>query len=695
MAFDAIKNFLNNGSQQIFILKGYAGTGKTTMIHAIQPLISLMNKEAIYMAPTGRAAKMLRDKTGCDATTIHKAIYSLTKYETKRHDADGNQITSSLDNEDKKDNGADEIHIYFKIKDIRDVHSASRMVIIVDEASMISSKHSGTEHLHFGSDILIDDLLTFAQVPKGAKLIFIGDNAQLPPVGDNRSAALDEEFFKQKGLSVATAELTEVIRQDAESAILTNAMAIRDVLNSTTRNSLSFVLKDDEVEQIDPYEVIERFVALQPEPTIGQSVVICFSNAKVKEYNDAIRNLYFGPQAPIQKGDVLQVIKNNYTDENPLYNGDFVQVEEVIGDKITHTAPVWVYRSGERKREQIAIAYRHVKVKTENGVTLDRMIIENALDSSLAAITLEEMISMYIDFMIRHNNIRQQNTALTSAMTTDPYYNALHVKYGYAITGHKSQGGEWQNALVDYTGRRGMNDDSLRWCYTATTRASQRLYGVNIPHVAPFDSFSFMPIKKISKMPAGAICLADSTCPYLPTTATAAQKAKCNSVAAALEEINCRLLSVTTMPYRDRYTIDVNGQQTQYDCLYTDSGTYTKYSTNTPSAADQEIMTALADQRCYEYSSAHHYDENALTALHNAIVSAAEQLDITITGVYHNKAQYYTLYGLETAHSYATIQFYYKATGAISRAMPASSIGDADQSLRQLISQLESLSCQH
>ena len=203
-----------------------------------------------------------------------------------RHDESGELIeTNHTKNKELRSKGSDDLQFWFDIIKLEPGDDPSKNIYIIDESSMISSMPSNSETLHFGTDILINDLLTYAQLNLGGKIIFVGDPAQLPPVGDNKSVALDESYFKNKSFGVASFELTEVLRQSGDSSILKNAMMIRDLLKSDCRNKLAFERKQGEVEDILSEQVIESFYENSPNPQIGESIILCYTNSLAKEYN--------------------------------------------------------------------------------------------------------------------------------------------------------------------------------------------------------------------------------------------------------------------------------------------------------------------------------------------------------------------------------------------------------------------------
>lgn len=669
-ALNAMRLFIESGDS-VFILKGYAGTGKTTIIKEFCEVLEQQRRIPKLMAPTGRAAKVLSEKTERTATTIHKAIYQRSKFEVVSHAA--------------MENGIDDMDIYFNVKKITDEYNASDTVIIVDEASLVSSRPTKQEIVHFGTDVLLDDLLTYAQIPSDTKIVFVGDPAQLPPVGDNQSYALSEDYFNNSGITVQSFTLTEVVRQKGDSAILANAMKIRDVLNSPVRNRLCFETKAGEVESVSAADVADKYTGMHPHPALNQSVVICHSNSRTQLYNRIIRQRYYSDER-LHNGDILQVVRNNYSivvPEGYLMNGDFIRIISEPDNVETRNIPVYIKNQGKREQTYIELQFQNIEFETERGTTGKSRILTTLLYNDRPSLTREESVALFIDFMIRHPTLQKRKDELALVLMEDSYFNALQAKFGYAITGHKSQGGEWDTAFVDYTGRTGLDNDSLRWNYTATTRARKCLYCVNMPHITPFNKFSISSIQTITKARAEVLRIKD----------TSARNAKYSSAKAALEEQGYEILSVSHMPYRDRYKIQGPSGQKEFDCQYNGQGVYTAYIPLQPSEDDGIILKALSDERCYEYDCDYTPSMECLRQLYCAVISACDELGIRITGIKEFPAQYYVLYGLKTTAPFATMQFYFNSKGFITRAIAASALGNRDIQLQQFITRIQELSC--
>lgn len=470
--FEQIKAFLNSDAS-VFILRGYAGTGKTTMVKVIADYIK-QSRQLAMMAPTGRAARVLATKTGHKAVTIHKAIYAKAHIEPKK----------------VKDIAESEYKFVFPINESE---NGGNIVAIVDEASMVCSRKIEHELFIFGTDNLMEDLLTFVRPNFGGKVIFVGDPAQLPPVGESVSNALRAEYFKEKGLKVVEAELTEVLRQKGDSVILKNAMMIRDLLQKDKRNQLVFEEQKDDVEMVPSEQFLDKYLKYRKESGRHDSVIICYSNKSANRYNRDIRKSLYGGDVPLRENDILLITQNNYRLNR--MNGEFVPVLSV-GARTQQSAPVYAQIGGKRQRIVITLNFIQVTVPDGDGNPMLCMLLEDLLTSDKATISIDENRALYINFCMRHPSLKQGTQVFADALLNDEYYNAIRAKYGYAVTGHKCQGGEWGKVFVDYTDRTGLDDDSLRWAYTATTRAQKTLYVSNLPHITPFSKFRIESIQK-------------------------------------------------------------------------------------------------------------------------------------------------------------------------------------------------------
>ena len=663
---DDIKTFLDSDIS-VFILKGYAGTGKTTMIRTIIEEIKNREKEPILMAPTGRAARVLEKKNSWEASTIHRCIYELDTIETKE--------------------GSDDIRFIFPLKNLED--RAKDHICIIDESSMIGTREVENELFEFGTGSLLKDLLTFVAPNRGGKIIFVGDPMQLPPVGDNVSNALDEKFFEGIGIKTMVAELTDVVRQGAGSAILSNAMKVRALIESQQRNNLVFDRNEDEVIDMEGYNMPSQLLTLYPKPEIGQSVIITFSNRQARDYNYAVRELLYPNQKQIVVGDILQVVSNNY--KLDVMNGDFVKITAINGDTEYQSAPVYINIGGERIQHKITLAFRNVRIRLDNEHELPCKIIESMLDDSDPNLNFAQIQALYINFCMRYPQLKRGSQLFKEYLKADPYFNALRVKYGYAITGHKSQGGEWNTVFVDYTGRTGLNIDCLRWTYTVTTRASQTLYGCNMPNVTPMSKLQMAPIIKASRPREEYLSFTDiPETPFHPKNTPNYIKAKYWVISDELKKEGFAIKRVESKQYCEWYHIEDNyGESILVHCYYNKAGLFTRYNAVGNSNNTTKILSLMQTNMVMLCSFRYIPSNTVLQNLYNYLESICSDLDIMITNIVEHLSEYCVYYYLQCSGSYSCIQFYITKDGFISYAQPFSDIGSDDEILIKVINQLE------
>lgn len=422
-----------------YILRGYAGTGKTTLVTTLVKTLPEIGMDYVLMAPTGRAAKVLGGYTRKYASTIHKKIFQVQAF------PDGSLRMARAQNKHKD------------------------TLFIVDEASMIG------EDRDFGAKSLLDDLLAYVFSGERCRLLLIGDTAQLPPVGNDESPALDINYLEsQFPLTIATYELTEVKRQALQSGILSNATHLRELLieDKMEYPLPLFDLHFDDTERIDP-EIFEEMLykAFDAEHS-NDSVIVCKSNKRANLFNQAIRSRILNIEGEIATGDKLMIVKNNYywADGHQqisfIANGDMAEIQ-----KITHYEEMYAFRFADVELSFPDYPDAH---------NLDVKIILDTLSSNSASLSEEENTRLiqaieadYMDIPNRRERYK--------AMKKNPWFNALQVKFAYALTCHKTQGGQWKNVFVDSS--LNLKDDvekeDLRWLYTAVTRAQERLYFVN------------------------------------------------------------------------------------------------------------------------------------------------------------------------------------------------------------------------
>jgi len=486
-ALSGIQDFLYS-EKDVFVLQGYAGSGKTTLLKGIVEYLVSIEKKYQLMAPTGRAAKVINQKTGIEATTIHKGIYSFDELQ-------------EVENKDEK--GEVSFMYYYKLRNNPDVHNS---ILIIDEASMVSDVQSYGEFFRFGSGHLLKDLIEYSHIgfPNNTtKIIFIGDPAQLPPIGMNFSPALDEKCLSEKyKLRVSTSEMKEVKRQDAENGILKSATKIRKCLTSGFFND--FDLRENGKDIYNPKfeDFLETYKSQQ-----GTKVIISYKNKTALDLNLTIRKDRFGDNLPIQPSDHIIVGGNNY--RLGIMNGEFGVVSNV--ESVTITREVKFYKKNGGTAH-VLLTWRSIELQMpdEKGgsKTVQGYMLENYLNGD-NHLKPEEQQALYVDFKNRFPKLKPKTEEFKEAITTDPYFNCILLKYGYAVTCHKAQGGEWSstfvfwdkgtnekfNFLTSEHNRSGKtNSDFYRWAYTAVTRASKHLFCINPPYFNSFSNMSFIDV---------------------------------------------------------------------------------------------------------------------------------------------------------------------------------------------------------
>jgi exodeoxyribonuclease-5 len=429
--------FILDTNMPIFLLKGYAGTGKTSMIAALVQSLKSIRINTVLMAPTGRAAKVLASYAGFQAFTIHKKIYRQKSIEE--------QSAFSL-----------APNMY------------RNTVFIVDEASMISG--NSYEQSIFGSGDLLADMMAYLKSGTRCKVIIVGDSAQLPPVGFSLSPALDIDRLKCYG-NCMEMELKEVVRQTNESGILFNATEIRKQIEANDVRFPKFRIDFPDISYITGTDLIESLSDAYGKYGKEETIVICRSNKKANKYNEGIRNRVLFMEDEIASGDRIMVVKNNYKLSKEIEEIDFI----ANGDMAT-IRRIRKYQKcyGLHFADMILEFPDYNNLEIENKAILDTLSAESA---SLSAEMNKQLFYSLVEDYMHITNKRQRYKAIKE----DPFFNALQIKFAYAVTCHKSQGGQWECVFLDcpYFAEDNLSFEDLRWFYTAITRASKQLYLVN------------------------------------------------------------------------------------------------------------------------------------------------------------------------------------------------------------------------
>ena len=425
---------------RIFVLNGYAGTGKTTLISALVAVLRETGVKSVLLAPTGRAAKVLTRYSGQQAFTIHKRIYR------QRTNADYESKYSLNMN---KEQGA---------------------VFIVDEASMLSDS-SGDGQI-FGSGSLLEDLITYVRKGRDCRLILVGDNAQLPPVGADYSPALEPSALLHYG-DVTYTSMDDVVRQSVESGILFNATMVRCMLENNLCEIPRFDLSRPDIEAIDGGEFLEKLQDCYDTYGRDETIVVTRSNKRANRFNEGVRRYILSAEEAIESGDMLMVVKNNYhyterIENCPMSfiaNGDIARLK-----KIRRFEDFYGFHFADAV----------LSFADYDDTEIECKILLDTIASESPSLTREESRRLFDEVEKDYTDIKSRIKRYKE-IRENPHFNAVQVKFAYAVTCHKAQGGQWRAVFVDRClfGDEPMTKDMLRWLYTAVTRATDKLYLVN------------------------------------------------------------------------------------------------------------------------------------------------------------------------------------------------------------------------
>lgn len=430
--------------EDVFLLQGYAGTGKTSLVGALVRALTALRRPVVLLAPTGRAAKVFSLHAGHTAYTIHKKIY--------RQKAFSAEMTNFQ----------------------ADVNNHQHTLFIVDEASMINNE--GIAGRMFGSGRLLDDLVHFVYAGEGCRLMLVGDSAQLPPVGEELSPALNAYALAGYNLEVWQATLKQVVRQENESGILWNATLLRQLISGDEMDTFPKlkVAAFPDIQTVPGNELIERLEESYYRCGIDQTIIVTRSNRRANVFNNGIRGRILMYEDELTSGDQLIVVKNNYF---------WLKEEGKTTDFIANgdTAVVRRFRN-ERSLYGFRFADVSLCFPDFDDLELDATILLDTLQSEAPALTQEQQTALFNAICADYPEIHNRSK-LMEKIKEDTYFNALQVKFSYAVTCHKAQGGQWQHVFVDqgYVTRDMLSPDYFRWLYTALTRATEKVYLINWP----------------------------------------------------------------------------------------------------------------------------------------------------------------------------------------------------------------------
>lgn len=436
--------YINGNDRSVMILRGSAGTGKTSLASAIVTMLSKSGKKVMLLAPTGRAAKVFSVNSSHTAFTIHRVIYRQKKF-----DSSGGQFNINYNH-------------------------YPETLFVVDEASMIANE--GVSGSTFGSGNLLDDLVSFVYGGNGCRLMLIGDICQLPPVGENFSPALNRRVMLGYQLNVFESTLTDVVRQVYGSGILTNATMIRQLLEKPTGMMMPKVLLKGfaDICMTSGENLLEQLANSYSNVGADETMVITRSNKRANIFNFGVRSRVLGFEDELSSGDIVMIVKNNYYwSEKKKCGLDFIaNGDRAIVRKVRHLVELYGFHFADVT----------LRFPDYDDVEFEATVILDTLASEAPALTVEQNEILFNNVCVDYSEITRKEDRI-KLMRENKYFNALQIKYAYAVTCHKAQGGQWSDVYVDqgFLTVDMLNVDYLRWLYTAFTRATEHLYLINWP----------------------------------------------------------------------------------------------------------------------------------------------------------------------------------------------------------------------
>ena len=457
-ALDVFARFLTDRNPQVvMILRGSAGTGKTSLSGAIVRTLQAIRQKVMLLAPTGRAAKVFSLNSGTPAYTIHRRIYREKSF-------------SGVDGQ-------------FNLND----NLFTDTLFMVDEASMVANM--GLGGMNFGSGCLLDDLVHFVYQGRNDRLMLIGDKAQLPPVGEEESPALNAAMLQGYGLTVYECDLNEVLRQSEQSGILYNATMIRQMITHddiTQLPKIRFTGFSD-IRQMPGAELIEALADSYHHVGLDDTIVVTRSNKRANIFNQGIRNMVLDREEELSQGDILMIVKNNYY----WMEEERKKIKEKDNQVPSNDIPAFLANGDRAKvlkvRRRIDLyGFRFATLLLQfpdyGNYELEATVLLDTLTSEAPALTHEQQEQLFHQIEEDYQDVPLKADRM-KAIRQDQFYNALQVKFAYAVTCHKAQGGQWSHVYVDqgYMTDDMLTPDYIHWLYTAFTRATEMLYLVNWP----------------------------------------------------------------------------------------------------------------------------------------------------------------------------------------------------------------------
>ena len=673
-ALNSIESFINSPEPDVFILHGYAGTGKTFITKGVVNYLTNLGRHCVLLSPTGKAAKVLSEKTMHNASTIHSAIYDFRDcYLRDEHD-------------DR-----------LPVAPLKPNFSSEETVYIVDEASMVADIYSCTESLQFGSGFLLKDLIDFSQQSNGSaeaqvrrKVIFIGDHAQLPPVGMNFSPALSNEYLSDEyQLKTVEETLREVVRQKSESGVLGNATMLRNAIEKKVFNQLDFDLAKPDVESIEADQIVQRFMQLC-NGSVAQTkevMLVGSSNRIVASYNKQCRDYFFPGQLELCSGDKVISVANHYRDDIDVTNGDFGLIRQVLSGVESKWVTFNKKVDGKTEKVTVELAFRDVELVFRNQFNNPQIVrakvMEKLLYSDEPSLTADESRALYVDFLNRHSELTRKGyeEQLIHARRTDEYLNAFKVKFGYAITCHKAQGSEWEHVLVNCKSHHApLCLDYFRWLYTAITRTSQSLYVVNQPKI---------------KIGGGSVIVGSSVANQQPSTVThsgAIDSQELNrfgigegqavligllgQVKACLEGTQVEIIDIRHYQYQERYLLQLGDSTVEAQFNYNGKNKISsmqlkgssELQSNLDSRLSKIIGGTVANSSVVVAKSDFHFDEDFLSDFYQRVRDVFSPHGIMVVDI--NQKPWNQRYTFSLNNESAVVDFYYNGKQQFKKVMP-------------------------
>ena len=629
----AVKSFMAS-DRGAFVLLGAAGTGKTTLLSHIAKEAVTRGRMVQILTPTGRAASVASQRTGLKARTIHSYIYNYGGIKVDDDDVESS-VTLTFD--------------------LRPNDAPSGTIYLIDEASMVADHPTKDGQIRFGSGRLLSDLISFTQLQDrnyGHQVIFVGDPAQLPPVGSPNSPALEVGILRERfGITAEVFELTVVLRQKTGSGILKSAHRIRQQISRGDFSALGLDEEGADVEEVSHLQVVSVFLKATEAGGPDAAILIAPTNRVTAELNSAVRRSLFGAVPALVEGDRLIIVQNNL--ELLLFNGDFVDLMEV-SERVERRTPL----------RGVTLTWREVTVReTRSHRRVTAFLIEDLVHSATGNLSAEQERALMVDFRTRHPHLKPHSKSFEEALRSDPYVRALRARHGYALTCHKAQGGEWPTAIIVFDGRKSgwANEDYFRWTYTAISRARQRLIVVRPPRHTAYSDLSWE----------------DTGTANEPVT-------EVKGITVALKSIRIEITATQDLPFRRRFTLARDGIVGRIDLVY-DGKRIVKSVQPMGMGAGRELaieaVCALVpvvgqpldpkddESQVFDPPADFFEGQPHLASFFDELRSALSGTEIEIISVEHH--QWMERYVLRRGNERAQLDFFYNGKGRITKARPA------------------------